>query len=94
MKNNAEEILVNVPDNVNNSLLDIEMTCEKVHMLLKKKSLTITDASKTHTAYCWKRFGFPAAVNQNGNVIKNFYSFVLCQNCFITYSFKPNSIQL
>ena len=70
------------------------MTCEKVHMLLKKKSLTITDTSKHHTAGCWKRFGFPAAVNQNGNVIKNFYSFVSCRNFFITYSFKSNSTTL
>ena len=34
-ESNAEEILVNAPDNVNNSLLDTEMTCEKVHMRLK-----------------------------------------------------------
>ena len=61
---------------------------------LKKKSLTITDASKNYTAGCWKRFGFPAAVNQNGNVIRNFYSFVSCRNCFSTYSFKSNSITL
>ena len=69
-ENNAEKILVNAPDNVNNSLLDTEITYEKVHMLLKKKSLTITDASKNRTAECWKCFGFPAAVNQNGNVIQ------------------------
>ena len=93
-ESNAEEILVNALDNVNNSLLDTEMTCEKVYMLLKKKSLTITDASKNHTAGCWKRFGLLAAVNQNGNVIKNFYSLVSCRNCFITYSFKSNSTTL
>ena len=93
-ESNAEGILVNAPDNVNNSLLDTEMTCEKVHMLLKKKSLTITDASKNHTTGCWKRFGFPVTVNPNGNIIKNFYGFVSYRNCFITYSFKSNSTTL
>ena len=62
-ENNAEEILVIDPDSVNNSLLNTEMTCEKVHMLLKKKSLTTTETSKSRTADCWKRFEFPAAVN-------------------------------
>ncbi|CAF3671087.1 unnamed protein product [Rotaria sordida] len=93
-ENNTEDILVIVPDIVNNSLFDTEMTCEKIHMLLKKKSLIITDASKKHTAKCWKRFGFPAATNKDGDVIKIFHSFVSCQTCFTTYSFKSNSTTL
>ncbi|CAF5042532.1 unnamed protein product [Rotaria sp. Silwood1] len=93
-ENNAEDIVVITSDNVNNSLLDTEMTCEKIHMLLMKKSLTIADASKHHKADCWQRFGFPAVTNKNGNVIKKFHSFVSCRDCFITYSFKSNSTTL
>jgi hypothetical protein len=38
-EDNTEEILVIAPHHVNNSSFDTDMTCEKIHMLLKKKRL-------------------------------------------------------
>jgi hypothetical protein len=93
-ENNTEDILVVVPDNVYNSSLDTEMTSEKIYMQLKKKKLTIVNAPKTHTADCWTNFGFPAVVDQDGNIVKKFNNFVACRNCFVTYSFKSNSTTL
>jgi hypothetical protein len=90
-EDNTGDILVIAPDNVNNSSFDNEMTCEKIQLLLKKKSLTVIKASKTHTAVCWKNFGFPAVIDENGKIVKTFHSFVACRNCFTTYSFKSNS---
>jgi len=94
-ENDTGEILVVAPDRVNNSLLDTEMTCEKICQLLKKKkSLIIVNPSKNHTADCWKCFGFPAVVDQNSNIMKQFDTFVACRYCFTTYSFKSNSTSL
>jgi hypothetical protein len=93
-EHNTEDILVVAPDKVNNCLLETEMTCEKFHTLLKKKTLIIVNPSKTHTADCWKHFGFPSSLGQDGNVVKKFENSVSCRNCFTTYSFKSNSTSL
>jgi hypothetical protein len=65
-------------DNFHTSLTSIEMTTEKIHTVLKtkNKTLTIIDCSKNHTVNCWKRFGFPAVANQNGEVVKKFENFI------------------
>jgi hypothetical protein len=91
VEDDAGDVLLIAPDNVNSLPLDTEMTCEKIHTLLNKKALQIINPSKNHTADCWKRFGFPIAVDQNGNVMKKYHNFVSCRSCFITYSFKSNS---
>jgi hypothetical protein len=91
VENETADVLLIVPGSVNTSLLDTELTGDKIHNMLKKKTLKIVDSSKSHTAECWRRFGFPAAVDESGNVMKKFISFVSCKNCFVTYSFKSNS---
>jgi hypothetical protein len=57
VEDNSEDILLTVPDTSHTSLFDTEMTCKKIHLLLKgkNKTLTIIDSSKNHNADCCKR---------------------------------------
>ena len=54
------------------SLLDSEMTCAKIHTFLKNKALAIVSYSEKHASDCWKRYGFPAVIDENGKMMKEF----------------------
>ena len=73
-------------------LLDSEMTCAKIHTFLKNNALTIVSYSKKHASDCWKRFGFPAVIDENGEVMKKFDKFASCQKCFVTYLCQANLV--
>lgn len=89
--------IISIDVNDDNQLSSFtEMTCTKIILMLKneKSNLKIINRSKKHTSNCWTRFGFPAAVDANGKIVKKFNDFVSCKSCFMTYSFKSNSTSL
>jgi hypothetical protein len=64
VENDMADVLLIVPENVNDSVLENEITGNKIQNMLKKKTLKIVDSSKKHTAECWSRFGFPAEIDE------------------------------
>ena len=63
VENDADASLT-VSDRRASLLLDSEMTCAKIHTFLKNKALTIVSYSEKHASDCWKRFGFPAVIDE------------------------------
>ena len=88
---NDADVSLTVSDRRASLLLNSEMTCANIHTFLKNKALTIVSYSEKYASDCWKRFGFPAVIDENGKMMKKFDKFVSCQKCFVTYSFKSNS---
>ena len=61
---NDADVSLTVSDRCASLLLDSEMTCAKIHTFLKNKALTIVSYSEKHASDCWKRFGFPAVIDE------------------------------
>jgi hypothetical protein len=95
---NASSRAVNVslvnssPSSIGNSN---KWTCAEVQAMLKTKpsEYIIIENTGKHTSECWKIFGFPATVNNNGDP-ERIQGFVSCRKCFSTYSFISNSTRL
>ena len=89
---NDAVVSLTVSDRRASLLLDSEMTCAKIYTFLKNKALTIVSYSEKHASDCWKRFGFPAVIDENGKIMKKFDKFVSCQKCFFTYLCQANLV--
>ena len=63
---NGADVSLTVSDRRASLLLDSEMTCAKIHTFLKNKALTIVSYWEKHASNCWKRFGFPAVIDESG----------------------------
>ena len=83
---NDADVSLTVSDRRASLLLDSEMTCAKIDTFLKNKALTIVSYSEKHASDCWKRFGFPAVIDEK------FDKFVSCQKCFLTYLCQANFV--
>lgn len=70
-----------------------ELTREKIQHLLKFKKdqyVIIDNVNNKKSSDCWRLFGFPAAINENGDH-QRIEKFVSCKKCFTTYSYVSNS---
>ena len=61
---NDADVSLTVSDRRASLLLDSEMTCAMIDTFLKNKALTIVSYSEKHASDCWKRFGFPAVIDE------------------------------
>ena len=88
---NDANVSLTVSDRRASLLLDSEMTCAKIHTFLKNKAPSLVIREK-HASDCWKRFGFPAVIDENGKMMRKFDKFGSCQKCFVTYLCQANSV--
>ena len=82
---NDADVSITVSDRRASLLLDSKMACAKIDTFLKNLALTLVSYSEKHASDCWKRYGFPAVIDENGKMMKKFDKFVSCRKCFVTY---------
>lgn len=70
-----------------------EYTREKIQRLLKLNKgqyVVINNSNNKRFSNCWKLFGFPAKIDENGHH-QRIPNLVSCKKCFATYSYISNS---